>query len=114
MRDRGFTLIEVVVALAIVALALGGTLSIASSSANTTSYLERTVYAQWIAQNLEAALRLEPLEGQQSGIEHDETMMGRDVSGDRCDRAAGRRTLQRRDQSGGRRRRARRTDGVLL
>jgi len=54
----GFTLLEVVVALAVVSLALGGALSIASSSARSARHLERTITAHWVARNVIATLRL--------------------------------------------------------
>ena len=48
---RGFTLIEVLVALAIVAIGMAAVLSALSSSANTAGYLRDKTFAQWVALN---------------------------------------------------------------
>jgi general secretion pathway protein I len=64
-RQRGFTLIEVLVALAIVALGMAAVLSTLTSSASTVLYLHDKTLAQWIALNHIAEQRLT---GQQSGI----------------------------------------------
>jgi general secretion pathway protein I len=58
MRARGFTLIEVLVALAIVAIGMAAVLSTIGSSAETASYLRDKTFAQWIALNQLAQLRL--------------------------------------------------------
>lgn len=76
-EEAGFTLLEVVVALAVIALALGGTLSIASSSATNTEYLERKVQAHWVARNAAATVRLLPGEEREPVMTHAETMLGR-------------------------------------
>ena len=57
-RGRGFTLIEVLVALAIVAIGMAAVLGALSSSANTISYLRDKTFAQWVALNQIALLRL--------------------------------------------------------
>lgn len=54
----GFTLIEVLVALAIVAIGMAAVLSALSSSAGTISYLRDKTFAQWVALNKIATLRL--------------------------------------------------------
>ena len=56
--DRGFTLIEVLVALAIVAIGMAAVLGALSSSADTVSYLRDKTFAQWVALNRIANLRL--------------------------------------------------------
>ncbi|HYM29522.1 MAG TPA: type II secretion system minor pseudopilin GspI [Steroidobacteraceae bacterium] len=60
MRDgaRGFTLIEVLVALAIVAIGMAAVLGSLSSSADTVSRLRDKTFAQWFAMNRIATLRL--------------------------------------------------------
>jgi len=55
---RGFTLIEVLVALAIVAIGMAAVLGALSSSAGTVSYLRDKTFAQWVAMNRIATLRL--------------------------------------------------------
>jgi len=59
-RRAGFTLIEILVALAIVAVALAaGMRAIAQSTDDATSLKQRTL-ALWVAQNKLAAAQLEP------------------------------------------------------
>jgi general secretion pathway protein I len=48
LRLRGFTLVEVLVALAIVALGAGAMFSVLTSSASATSYLREKSFAEWI------------------------------------------------------------------
>jgi len=57
-RAGGFTLIEVLVALAIVAIGMAAVLGTLSTSANTISYLRDKTFAQWVALNKIANLRL--------------------------------------------------------
>jgi general secretion pathway protein I len=55
---RGFTLIEVLIALLVVALGMGALLSTIASSAETVARLRDKSFAQWIALNQIAKLRL--------------------------------------------------------
>ena len=57
-RHAGFTLIEVLVALAIVVIGMAAVLGALSSSAGTISYLRDKTFAQWVALNRIANLRL--------------------------------------------------------
>ncbi|HKF98062.1 MAG TPA: type II secretion system minor pseudopilin GspI [Steroidobacteraceae bacterium] len=57
-RTRGFTLVEVLVALAIVAIGMAAVLGALTSSANTVGYLRDKTFAQWVALNQIATLRL--------------------------------------------------------
>jgi general secretion pathway protein I len=59
VKPRGFTLIEVLVALAIVVLGMAAVLGALSSSANTISYLRDRTFAGWIALNQIATVRLQ-------------------------------------------------------
>ncbi len=54
----GFTLIELLVALAIVTVGMAAVMSALTSSANTASYLRDRTFAQWVALNQIANLRL--------------------------------------------------------
>ena len=56
--SSGFTLIEVLVALAIVAIGMAAVMGALSSSANTLTYLRDRTFAQWVALNQIANLRL--------------------------------------------------------
>lgn len=58
MRSRGFTLIEVLVALAIVSFGLAALFSVINQSARASSYLREKAFAQWIALNRITEARL--------------------------------------------------------
>ena len=55
---RGFTLIEVLVALAIVTIGMAAVLGTLSSSADTISYLRDKTFANWVALNQIALVRI--------------------------------------------------------
>jgi general secretion pathway protein I len=57
-RSRGFTLIEVLVALAIVAIGMAAVLGTLTSSASTIIYMKDRTLAQWVALNHIAEVRL--------------------------------------------------------
>jgi general secretion pathway protein I len=59
-RERGFTLIEVLVALAIVAIGMAAVLGALTSSASTILYMRDKTLAQWVALNHIAEQRLLP------------------------------------------------------
>lgn len=59
MRSRGFTLVEVLVALAVVALGLTALMVAVSSTARTSGYLRDKTIAQWIALNRITQVRLQ-------------------------------------------------------
>lgn len=70
LRDYGFTLIEVLVALAIVALGAAALTHALRSGIDTTAHLRDRLFAQWVAENRLAEVRLggEPLAlGRNSG-----------------------------------------------
>jgi general secretion pathway protein I len=55
---RGFTLIEVLIALAVVALAVGALLGTITSAASNISYLRDKTLAEWVALNRLAEIRI--------------------------------------------------------
>ena len=57
-RVRGFTLLEVLVALAVVAIALGAALTTAYRHTRTLVELRERTYAHWVAMDMLAAWRL--------------------------------------------------------
>jgi general secretion pathway protein I len=59
MRRRGFTLVEVLVALVIVTIGMSAVLATLTSSADTASYLRDKTFAQWVAMNRIAEVRLQ-------------------------------------------------------
>ena len=66
----GFTLVEVLVALAIITVGASAVLAAVTSSADTTSYLRDKTFAEWIALNRVAETRLamrRPVPGESSG-----------------------------------------------
>lgn len=66
-RSRGFTLIEVLVALAVVAIGMAAVLEALTSSANATVYLRDKTFAQWVALNQVERVRLSTQSGQFPG-----------------------------------------------
>ena len=81
MRNRGFTLVEVMVALAVVAVALPALMFTLSQQVDNTAYLRDKSIAHMVASNKLAELRLlararqDLLKGKDSGVEE---MAGRD------------------------------------
>jgi general secretion pathway protein I len=68
--ERGFTLIEVLVALAIVTLGMAALLGTLNSAAGTAGYLQEKSLAEWIALNQVAKVRLQskqPAKGSSEG-----------------------------------------------
>src|SRR5688572_13577849 len=69
-RAHGFTLVEVLVALFIVAVGMGALLAALSAAADNTTYLRDKTFAQWVALNRVTELRLanaSPSKGKTSG-----------------------------------------------
>lgn len=56
---RGFTLLEVLVALTIVSLSLGALISSSGSQANSAGYLKQKTIAHWVAMNEITQLQVE-------------------------------------------------------
>lgn len=58
-RPTGFTLLEVLVALAVLALALAAAVSAAAAYVGNQAYLQERTLAHWVARNVLAELQLE-------------------------------------------------------
>jgi general secretion pathway protein I len=56
---RGFTLLEVLIALGIVAMSVGALLGTVTSSASNVIYLKDKTLAEWVALNRLAELRID-------------------------------------------------------
>ena len=57
-RDAGFTLIEVMVALTIIAISLGALLNTSGTQAYSASYLKHKTLAHWVAVNELSQIRI--------------------------------------------------------
>ena len=57
-KNKGFTLLEVMVALFVVAIALGGAIKILGNAAQNSSRLSDKTFAQWVALNQIATLKI--------------------------------------------------------
>ena len=57
-KNAGFTLLEVMVALFIVAVAMGGAIKVIENSAQNTSRMTDKTFANWVAMNKITELRL--------------------------------------------------------
>lgn len=73
----GFTLIEVLVALAIVVLGMAAVMGALTSSADTLVYLRDKTFAQWVALNQIATLRLSGLQPPTGTSDGDTDFAGR-------------------------------------
>jgi general secretion pathway protein I len=60
IRRRGFTLIEVLVALAVAAMGLAAVLAVVTNAARNSAYLHEKTLASWIALNQLTQIRLSP------------------------------------------------------
>lgn len=76
-RQGGFTLIEVLVALAIVAIGMAAVLSALTSSASTVLYMRDKTLANWVALNHIAEQRLQPQMPQLGNSDGDVDYAGR-------------------------------------
>jgi general secretion pathway protein I len=57
-KNRGFTLLEVLIALAILAIALSAAMRVAGIATNTTAQIKQRIVAHWIAENRLTELRV--------------------------------------------------------
>lgn len=79
-RQTGFTLLEVLVALAVLAIAMAGLIKVAGGSASNLAYLENKTIAHWVAMNQIAAARIADPRPSVGTTQGEETMAGRDWS----------------------------------
>lgn len=77
---RGMTLIEVLIALAIVSVALMAVIKAVSQNIRMTEYLQRKTIATWVADEVLGEIRtgIIPLTGVDSAVTHKVTMLNRD------------------------------------
>ncbi|MGB0712398.1 MAG: type II secretion system minor pseudopilin GspI [Gammaproteobacteria bacterium] len=73
-RNEGFTLLEVLVALSIVAVALAALLSATGTQTAAAAHIQQRTFAQWVGLNALAEARLFPENG--GGSEGTEDMAG--------------------------------------
>ncbi|MGD2117151.1 MAG: type II secretion system minor pseudopilin GspI [Chromatiales bacterium] len=69
---KGFTLLEVLIALSILSIALAALIKGASQYVSNQTYLEDRTFSQWVALNTMARLELNPysiIPGKESGVE---------------------------------------------
>jgi general secretion pathway protein I len=69
-RQSGFTLLEVLVAVTILAVAMGAVIKVASENARNAAYLRDRTHAHWVASNVMARYRAgmeEPTRGTRRG-----------------------------------------------
>ena len=69
-KQAGFTLLEVMVALLVVAVSLGGAVKVIGNAANNTTRMNNKAFANWVALNQIAKLRIAkdfPKFGEQKG-----------------------------------------------
>ena len=70
-RHRGFTLLEIMVALVILAVGMSALVKAAGGNAANASYLKSKTFAQWVAENLATEYRLKgefPAVGRKQGV----------------------------------------------
>lgn len=77
---QGFTLVEVMIALGILAVSLAGVLTIARETTSNTLYLQQKAEAHWVANNVLAQIQLDAGQGQplSAGRLQGVTQMGTD------------------------------------
>ncbi len=77
-KQRGFTLIEVLVALAVLAIALAAVIKAIGSHVSNTAYLKERSLAHWVGMNALTELRVSGEWPRSGEIKGDESMAGRE------------------------------------
>ena len=75
-KVNGFTLLEVMVALTIIALGMAAVIKIVSTTTVNSSYLRDKTFASWVAQNQLAELELSTIEPKTGFTDGDEILAG--------------------------------------
>jgi general secretion pathway protein I len=76
-KNNGFTLLEVMVALFVVAIALGGVIKVMGSAAGNAARLSDRTFAQWVALNELTELRIKNAWPKLGEVKGDQEMVGR-------------------------------------
>jgi general secretion pathway protein I len=76
--QRGFSLVEVLVALAVLAIAMGALVGAAARNTSNQSYLEERIFAHWVAMNHLAEMRLQEDPPAAGTVEGQEVLGGRE------------------------------------
>ena len=74
-KQKAFTLLEVLVALAVLTLGLGAVIKVASSQSSQLSYLKNKTIALWVANNKSNEIQLEGWPG--VGVSSGQTLMAK-------------------------------------
>ncbi|OOC09128.1 MULTISPECIES: type II secretion system minor pseudopilin GspI [Thioalkalivibrio] len=78
MGSRGFTLLELLVALVVLAVALGALIKAGSEHARNTAYLQERALAEWVAANVLADYEAGLLPAEPGTRRTSETLAGRE------------------------------------
>ena len=80
LNNAGLTLIEVLIALAIISIALTAIIKATSQNIRSTNYLQNKTIAMWIGQQVmnEARVNLLNLSGADNKLQQQTTMLGQD------------------------------------
>lgn len=77
-KNRGFTLIEVLIALAIISIALVAIIKVTGQSALHTAHLRDKVAAHWVAMNVLARMQIGLTPINNNDLNGEESMMGQE------------------------------------
>lgn len=75
-RQHGFTLVEILVAMAVIAIGLVALVGASGRSTQTAAELRDRTYAQWVAANAMTELRLDPGIDEESRQDGEEQLAG--------------------------------------